>query len=114
MQEQGGLMVEICIKTEITVVSCFYETLWTVLCNSFQLHIGSNPQTANFGGIIFMDSVTPRYQPCPSFLAHLKVLYLLLAWNLPKEALTWILEGKHCSHRLKEKWRKENKEKGIV
>ena len=57
------------------------------------------------------NSVTSRYQPCPLSPAHLKVLDMLLAWNLPKEALAWILEGKPCSHRLKEKWGRENEER---
>ena len=67
MQEQGGLMVEICIKSEITVVSGFYETLWTVLCNSFQLHIGSNSQTAKFWGHIFHGFCNPKIPAMPLF-----------------------------------------------
>ena len=72
MQEQGGLMVEICIKTEMTVVSCFYETLWTVLCNSSQLYIGSNSQIAKLWGHIFHGFCNPKITAMPLFSGPLK------------------------------------------
>ena len=105
-------------------MSCFYETLWTVLSPHCGIPSSSHVTVFNYmyvpilkmqnlGGI-FHGFCTPKILATSPSPAHLKALDLPLAWNHIKEALTWISEGKHCGGRLSEMWGREEKKEGRV